>query len=110
MKIGVVPAQEASFGDVLIYFLPKLRFSARDEIDCMGHLRRKPCSLVNPSALPPLFSSTAAGCGHCRCWQGATHKNCPQTSQLDVVRKGSVPKDCSQFQAREDKDMNLFHS
>jgi hypothetical protein len=40
----VVPAQEASFGDVLIYFLPKLRFSARDEIDCMGPLRCKPLS------------------------------------------------------------------
>jgi len=69
MKIGVVPAQEASFGDVLVYFLPKLRFSARDEIDCMGRLRCKPCQLVNWSALPPLFSSAAAGCGHCRCWQ-----------------------------------------
>jgi hypothetical protein len=49
-EIDVVPAQEASFSDVLIYFLPKLRFSARDEIDCMGCLRRKPCSLVSPSS------------------------------------------------------------
>jgi hypothetical protein len=109
MKIGVVPAQEASFGDVLIYFLPKLRFSARDQIDCMGRLRRKPCLLVNWSALPPLFSSAAAGCGHCRCWQGATHKKCPRISQLDVVLKGTVRKDCSQSQAREDKDVNPSH-
>jgi hypothetical protein len=108
MKIGVVPAQEASFSDVLIYFLPKLRFPARDEIDCMGHLRRKPCLLVNRSALPPLLSSAAAGCGHCRCWQGANV--CKHHNLTWFERDHQSGRIAANFRLEKIKILNLFHS